>query len=180
MEKNDFFEKYFVLRNQIDEVCRPLELQHKGQMQCRKGCDSCCENIQVFPLELDAIKQFIKDNNATLPKERRFNRYRKSCNFLVNSACTIYETRPIICRTQGFPLLYQNIAGDGYELSVCHLNFKGQNPDNFNDSNALFMPAFNSKLFLLNREYVKEHYSSFFHSKSRVPLYTIFKSGSEM
>ncbi len=174
MKKEDFFEKYLELRNRIDLVGQRLELQHKGEMKCRKGCDSCCESIGVFPLELDAISFFIENEKIQLPKERRFNKYRKSCNFLINAACSIYEFRPIICRTQGFPLLYQNAVGDGYELSVCHLNFKQHNPMQFNESNALFMPPFNSQLFLLNRDYVKEHYSKELNSKSRAPIYDIF------
>jgi Fe-S-cluster containining protein len=176
MDKKEFFAKYFELRTAIDAVGTRLGLQLQGQMQCRKGCDSCCENISVFPLERDAIKFLIEREKIELPKERMFNKYRKSCNFLIHSACSIYEYRPIICRTQGFPLLYQNTKGDGYELSVCHLNFKGYNPSQFNNSNSLFMPPFNSQLFLLNRDYVKEHCSKELHAKSRVALYSLFRN----
>ncbi|MFA6400321.1 MAG: YkgJ family cysteine cluster protein [Salinivirgaceae bacterium] len=174
MDKKDFFERYFELRDQIDAVGQALSVQHKGHMQCRKGCDSCCESINVFPLELDAIKYAIENDKIMLPKERRFNKYRKSCNFLMHSACSIYEFRPIICRTQGFPLLYQNASGDAYELSVCHLNFKKHEPNSFNLTNALFMPSFNSQLYLLNQKYVTKHYAKAFTSKSRVPLYKIY------
>ena len=45
-----------------------------------------------------------------------------SCPFLLDDCCSIYGSRPVICRTQGLPLLLQ--ADDGVmEVDFCPLNF---------------------------------------------------------
>jgi hypothetical protein len=53
------------------------------------------------------------------------------------------------------PLLYENFEGTGFELSVCKLNFKGIDVTKFNKETALFMAPFNSRLFLLNSDFIK-------------------------
>ena len=149
-------EKYYQLRSDIDKVSISLEKQHVSNMKCEKGCDSCCESLTIFPIEYDAI---IKElgNSISLPKKKFLNSYTKSCRFLVKGACSIYKSRPIICRTQGLPLLYENINGNDFELSVCKLNFVGADISKFNMENALYMPPFNSRLFLLNKDYIEQN-----------------------
>lgn len=171
MEDKSGVEAYLKLRETIDAKCEQLNNQHVKELSCKKGCDSCCESINVFPIEFEAIKTEMA-STLRLIKNRPFNRFRKSCVFLVEGACSIYQSRPIICRTQGLPLLYQNAEGTAYELSVCHLNFKGINPGKFNMDNALYMPEYNSRLYLLNKDFVsKTKYSE----KQRIPLYKLLK-----
>ncbi|HAM97907.1 MAG TPA: hypothetical protein DCQ26_04790 [Marinilabiliales bacterium] len=171
MDKAIYFEKYRALRNEIDDTCDRLSKMHVGKMQCRQGCDSCCEKFSVFPLEFEAIKEVIQsDGTFQVPQQRNFEKFRKSCLFLKDGSCSMYEHRPIICRTQGFPLLYQSGDGTAYELSVCRLNFKEINVDTFHDGNALFMPPFNSRLYLLNQEFVKKFYPKQFKPNTRIGL----------
>lgn len=172
MNKKESIAAYYQLRTKLDERCDELNQQHSKHLQCKAGCDSCCENISVFPLEFEAIKLELGDSLKSHSLNRPFNRFRKSCVFLVDSKCSIYNSRPFICRTQGLPLLYQSNDGSGYELSVCHLNFKGVDVNIFNSENALFMPEFNSKLFLNNQEYLGEGNKL---SKKRIPLYRLLK-----
>ncbi|MEM1009240.1 MAG: hypothetical protein AAGJ35_09555, partial [Myxococcota bacterium] len=48
------------------------------------------------------------------------------CPLLEDSACQVYEARPVICRTHGFALHYQQ---DGQALlGWCELNFTEQQP----------------------------------------------------
>lgn len=145
--------EYYKLRNDIDAEISGFEKMHAAQLKCKKGCDSCCESLTIFPLEFMAIKKELGDS-VELPKKLLFNKFTKSCRFLVNGECQIYNSRPIICRTQGMPLLYENRNGSGFELSVCHLNFVGVNVSTFNMENALYMAPFNSRLYLLNSEFV--------------------------
>ncbi len=152
---NSFKEKYKNLIADLDKECEKYASMYSSQISCHKGCDSCCESISVFPVEFYFIRQSV-DTAAIPPKIPILKKFSKKCRFLVDGACTIYNFRPVICRTQGLPLLYENREGKGYELSVCKLNFKGVEVTKFNMENALFMAPVNSRLFLLNREFVDQ------------------------
>ena len=49
------------------------------------------------------------------------------CPLLVEERCTVYADRPLVCRTQGLPMVY---LGDGPypEYTVCSLNFRDGPP----------------------------------------------------
>jgi Fe-S-cluster containining protein len=165
----NWIEAYFELRKEIDAASARLEKQHQNQMACQKGCSMCCESLRLFPLELAAIRQELGETMLSLPG-KKFRLNPKACRFLVNDACTIYASRPIICRTQGLPLLYENKQGTGFEFSTCSLNFKEVAIQSFNQDNALFMSPFNSRLFLLNQQYVKQLNKKKLSSFSRFKL----------
>lgn len=156
-EKNrEFTEQYLAIKEELDVISSQLSRLHAPQMKCKAGCSSCCESISVFEVEFDAIQEQITAHSINLAKPLFLQRFTKRCRFLVNNLCSIYEFRPIICRTQGLPILYRSINSDHYELSACKLNFKGINPEFFNDGNALMLSPFNTKLLLLNQAYLKE------------------------
>lgn len=106
-------------------------------------------DFSIFPAEFYSIlketeRRGIKINHET-PDE--------ACPFLIEGLCSIYESRPLICRTHGLPLLY--MGEDAWQMSWCELNFTGKkkNPE-FDESNTFPQDRFNSKLFMLNREFV--------------------------
>lgn len=167
--KESLIKAYFELRDELDVAASKLESMHQSQLSCKAGCDSCCESLRLFPLELAAINYEL-GHSVTLPPKKWRNTKTSKCRFLINHQCAIYASRPIICRTQGLPLLYENQDGEGYQLSVCHLNFKGVDVNKFYDGNALFMPPFNSRLFLLNEQFVELQQSTKVSSFSRYPL----------
>lgn len=126
-------------------------------MQCKKGCDLCCMNYSLLPVEYFAIKEQLKNN----PFKSR-NCEEDECVFLSNHECQIYENRPIICRTHGLPLLFMN--DEQWELSACELNFTKFDDEDFNTENTFLQDKFNSKLFVLNQAFIKENklpYSDF-------------------
>ncbi len=169
---NSKFSEYYNLRTDIDIRAKELSIKHSKELKCQKGCDSCCENISVFPIEFHSIKNELDNKLDSIPK-RKFNIFKKSCIFLQDGACHIYNSRPIICRTQGLPLMYQNINGEGYEVSHCQLNFKKINISDFNIDNTLFMPDYNSKLYLLNKEFIESENIFNKNPKKRIPLYKL-------
>lgn len=83
-----------------------------------------------------------------------------ACPLLVKDRCSIYESRPLICRTQGLPLLLE--AEDGaQEVDFCPLNFTA--PDAIDDLTqdpdaANFVPLddLNLKLALVNLQFCRE------------------------
>lgn len=153
--KSDFIESYHELTKEIDTISLRLSKMHAEQILCKPGCSSCCESISVFEVEFDAIQTYLKNNQTTLPSKSFIQKFTKSCRYLVKNKCAIYEVRPIICRTQGLPILYRSFDNDNYELSVCKLNFKKVNPVFFNGDNALMLSPFNTQLLMLNQAYLK-------------------------
>lgn len=77
----------------------------------------------------------------------------KNCSLLADNRCSIYDIRPIICRTQGLPIAYIDDSSSCIEVSACHLNF----PDDhqFEQEDLLFMDQFNSRLVELNIQYCR-------------------------
>jgi len=66
-----------------------------------------------------------------LPAEIRelVRKPKESCTFLINGVCSVYDSRPAICRTFGLPALHRNDKQEG-EISWCELNFT-QTDENF-------------------------------------------------
>ncbi|SHE76513.1 Putative zinc-or iron-chelating domain-containing protein [Mariniphaga anaerophila] len=154
MEKH--FIAYRQLRKEIDNASDKLLKEHAGNMQCKKGCDLCCMDYSILPLEFYSILDELKTRNLNteeLPEEE--NMEEGDCVFLKNHVCAIYESRPMICRTHGLPLLYTN-DDDEWELSTCELNFTQFDFEKFTPENTYPQDKFNSELFLLNRKFVAE------------------------
>ncbi len=98
-------------------------------MECKKGCSKCCQtDISVFDVEADRITDWFLEKS---PEEQeglmalwRTPHQESYCTFLYNDQCTVYEARPLICRTQGLPLF---VASEN-ALDYCPLNFKDGDP----------------------------------------------------
>ena len=168
MKEKAPIQNYYALRNTIDNAAATVAKEHQPHMQCRKGCDLCCMAIRVFPVEFYAIMSEQEEfmGKVELPKsENEF-----TCQFLVNHECSIYRSRPIICRTHGLPLLYMNSEGTAWELSHCELNFNEKPVEDFHTENTLVMDTFNSRLFQINQTFVSENEHLGYSKTDRIPL----------
>lgn len=147
------FKQYKLLLTEIDNHSKKLETEHSKQMQCKKGCDMCCMDYSILPIEFHSIINDFKENGVT--PEISVRPKADECIFLVNHVCTIYNQRPIICRTHGLPLLFMNDNNE-WELSACDLNFADYDFEKFTLDNTFPQDKYNSKLFMLNKEFVSE------------------------
>lgn len=81
-------------------------------IKCKKGCAYCCQEGEYPLSELEYIylmlkytkldgeqKGIIEQNIDNLIKQNRQKFY--PCPFLINNTCSVYEARPLICRTFG-------------------------------------------------------------------------------
>jgi uncharacterized protein len=88
--------KIYLLLNEISEVRAPF-------VACGKGCAQCCNvNITVSKVEAKAISENTgwKLNTVSETKKHKLDKYLGvPCPFLENDACSIYENRPMVCRT---------------------------------------------------------------------------------
>jgi hypothetical protein len=103
--------------------------KYSSSMKCAEGCSKCCfTDISIFEVEASRIKEWIDsqsiDDQDALKKLWQSPVAQGACAFLYNDRCSIYEARPIICRTQGAPLFIpaENV------LDYCPLNFEEGDP----------------------------------------------------
>lgn len=168
MGNEKFFKEYFAIRDEMDLHCAELYKLHAPHLNCKAGCDSCCMDFSIFPVEFFAIKKQAGDNlkNGIKPASDG------ECPFLVNHRCVIYDARPIICRTQGLPLLY--MGDEQWELSACELNFTGFDFDEFTEENTFPQDRYNSRLFLLNQKFIESLQDKLFRNNDLIPLKKLF------
>ena len=174
-----------------------FQKKHGQNMQCRSGCSSCCYvDLSIFEGEA----QIIIDWAANLPENQKTNvlnalqsqegvwkkntlgKKNKPCPFLINNTCSVYEVRPIICRTQGMPLQYKiSDVKNQVQLAVdvCPLNFSTENtlPDR---AQWLDLDRLNSLQSIAENHFQKNrtHRASFDEIKNaenRVPLQKLKK-----
>lgn len=125
-------------------------------MACRAGCSSCCHAwLTVSPVEAEELRAGIRalspeDRSALAARGRReLEREARGeteprCAMLSDAGqCTVYEHRPLVCRTQGHALRYPvgfvpeaavraraSAAGGASagEITYCPLNYTAAPP----------------------------------------------------
>lgn len=96
-------------------------------LTCKRGCDSCCvDGLSVLPVEA----AFIEAHGGRPPARQRAG----MCWFLDDDgACTVYEARPVLCRTHGLALKSADstralrVLQD--DVSACELNYTARSPE---------------------------------------------------
>ena len=64
--------------------------------------------------------------------------------------CGIYDVRPLICRTHGFPILFQE--KEQWFADVCSLNFMDYSIENLEQDDFILVDILNQHLALSNIE----------------------------
>lgn len=148
---DNLFSPYIVVRQEIDTQCNTLHSTHQPHTSCKKGCDQCCINFSVLPIEFFNIVHELKQKSVVLNINNT-----DQCIFLNQGVCQIYEHRPSICRSHGLPILNMDSEGENMELSFCPLNFKNVEIDYFTLENGFQQDTFNSKLYMANINFLKQ------------------------
>lgn len=109
---------YSDLIKRLSEIEKNLLKNYINDLQCKRGCAECCELLSVFSVEADFIQNALaKLPGATLEALKKKKKV-KECPLLLDGVCPIYDSRPVICKTHGYPLLM-----DG-RVTFCPKNFK--------------------------------------------------------
>ena len=164
-----YFKEYRNLRDEINSVVKILEKEHESHMKCKAGCDLCCMDYGILPVEFFSILEELKSGEFRKKSLTETPNDETSCVFLQNHVCAIYKSRPAICRTHGLPLLFTNEDGE-WQLSACELNFTQFNFEKFTTENTYPQDKYNSKLFLLNRDFIAEYKEEIFEEFDLIPL----------
>jgi Fe-S-cluster containining protein len=146
----------------INELSAALQAHYARHLACRTGCSSCCHHhLSVFTLEADAIAQAV----TALPNEMQQRVIEQAkqitgdesqpCPLLVDDRCAIYAARPVICRTQGLPLLLETENGE-LEVDFCPLNFTAKNAtDDLTEDKLVLLDKINLQLAVLNVQHCR-------------------------
>ena len=146
---------YRQLLEQVDNWTAEMIRRYKTHLMCRKGCDVCCQHkFSIAAVEAFNIARHFHELPPTI--QRAVRNRKLSCAFLVDGACCVYESRPIICRTYGLPSLQRNDQAEG-EISWCELNFTHVPGDfAFQADGIIDIDTLNIKIEAVNRLFLKE------------------------
>ncbi len=144
---------YRVLLNRVDTHIAGVEKRYKNLIACKKGCDSCCRFLTLFPVEALAISQaFDKLPEKTKKKIfKQIDMHKDACPLLIENACALYQARPIICRTHGFPILMEEEGKAAVDF--CPENFKGVK--SFPKEALLSIEQLNATLLAVNNHFLE-------------------------
>ena len=157
----DISHLYHALISQIEALCAHIKTIHGDSIVCRAGCDECCVNFTIGAGEFTALKKIIQNR-----PDCSGNKNRGSCYFLNSGLCSIYEHRPVICRTHGLPVRFIDENGST-SYSSCSKN----SSIFMNGTNTIDIDSINEKLAILNMLAHKENPSL----RERYFLYEIFE-----
>lgn len=115
---NDLYKKVAQFESELGPSIKALS-------QCKNGCAKCCyTDISIFEVEASNIRKWFaglsSDQQDSIREKWQRRQTEGSCAFLRDESCTIYEARPLICRTQGNALRYVE-EGEPY-IDICPLN----------------------------------------------------------
>jgi hypothetical protein len=137
-------EDYRRLVSKVDAACAAITERRAPDLTCHAGCAGCCHVeltiadvearvVELYARGLDPARRARLAERAALPVEPGGR-----CVMLEDDdRCAVHPARPLVCRTQGLPLLYpagvvpvsairlRTSAGD---VTVCPLNFATQAP----------------------------------------------------
>jgi Fe-S-cluster containining protein len=166
----DAFREYQALLRQLNLKSAQLSALHSSNMRCAKGCHSCCQpDLSVTAVEAEHIKAWIAAQPGLLEKLEALAKadpWKGSrCALLdAEGSCSIYDVRPVICRSHGFPIRF---AADNAEVKtdVCPLNFNGTPIEDLASDAVIDIDKLNTLLAVINIRFDQEK------SERRTPLH---------
>ncbi len=104
-------DNYLIFLKSISEDFVKIFEFQKEYLHCKKGCALCCKrgDYPLSQIEFDYLMkgyELVDENTKNIIKnniENIKNGDKDSyiCPFLINDVCSVYEYRPIVCRTFG-------------------------------------------------------------------------------
>ena len=99
---------------ELDKKLATCLLEQKDFIHCKAGCSHCCEkgDYPISDIELEYLMQgFINlESEKKIIVQENFRNMKKGgkCPFLIDKLCSVYQYRPIICRTHGLAYLMKD------------------------------------------------------------------------
>lgn len=141
------------LRTRVDRHFAEAVARSPASFACAPGCDRCCQRFSVFEVEAVGIRHALAELGRRDPdlRERVRGQGRdgdsEACALLIDGRCSVYEQRPLICRSHGLPVAVRDDPSQELRVDHCPLNFTdGQIPP----ASVLMLDAVNQPLALLS------------------------------
>lgn len=119
------------LRRRIDGHFEQAVARTPSGFACREGCWGCCRpRFSVFEIEAVGIREALEQIAQTDPELRERLREQGRvdalghCALLVDGRCSVYEQRPVICRSHGLAVAITDEDGE-VGVAHCELNYVG-------------------------------------------------------
>lgn len=181
MLMNEGYESYLALIERVDRFLEKVRERYHEQILCRKGCADCCRQfLSLWPVEAYHIAQGLK----ALPSSLRVRLQEQAeasggsqCPLLLDAVCALYNHRPILCRTYGYPFLSQEEGGlSGPLVSYCPRNFQGlKEGDRLEGEYLLDLDALNQMLAGANLLFLQGLERKPARLTSRIPISEILR-----
>lgn len=148
---------YQDLRAKVDAQFDKLYQKHRAEISCAEGCHSCCApDLSVTRVEADAIRAHLERRPELIESLRALagaNPHRgQRCSLLdAEGRCSIYEARPLICRSHGAPVLVK-IDEKREGIDACELNFT-QGMEMLEVGDWIHLETLNTMLTLIDWRY---------------------------
>lgn len=157
---------YDRLTAEVDQFLDGVYRRIGAGMVCGPGCDACCRNsLTLLPVEAFRLREGF-DGLAASEKQKVTNACQAlasegrqgPCPVLHDGRCLLYEHRPLVCRTHGFPLYSTEFAErGGTPVDFCPLNFtEGSKVETIPGESILNIDILNRKLFLVNKQFIDD------------------------
>lgn len=156
--------KYQQLLAKVDAKFAAIHARYASSFQCRAGCFDCCQpGLTISPIEQESIQQYLALRPALkatvqelLAQPAHGDMF---CPMLdAEGRCSIYEVRPIICRSHGAPIRFA--IPEGEVIDACPLNFTDMDIDDLPEDMFINIDQLNVLLALLNKMFVGEQQST--------------------
>lgn len=123
MSDDEFHVHLVTLRTKVQDHFDQATAATPEAFSCAEGCDSCCHRrFSVFAIEarpiVRALARLDPDLRERIRQQADDPEHADRCALLVDGRCSVYDARPLICRSHGLPVLV-----DG-AVDVCPLNFR--------------------------------------------------------
>lgn len=105
---------YSKILSELDSKLEEYWTSQSKFLCCKAGCSECCEkgDYPISDIELEYLMHgYMKlENEVKIKIQENINTMEKggSCPFLIQNLCSVYQYRPIICRTHGLAYMMNN------------------------------------------------------------------------
>ena len=140
--------RYRDLVTKVDATFAGIHGRQRDAMRCGRGCAACCKpQLTVCAVENAAITEYLSAHPEVKPNQRK-----DACVMLdTNDACMIYPVRPLVCRSHGVPLTFNDRGEE--RRDVCPLNFTAIPIESLPPSDCINLDTLNTLLALINKAY---------------------------
>jgi hypothetical protein len=154
-------QRYRELAARVDAFFEKVRARHGADLACGRGCDACCRvRPSVTRVEADEVRAFVAAMPAAeraILADRAARASTDRCAALeADGACTVYDARPLVCRSHGLPIRLRDEPRLLPIVSACEKNFVRRGPDAADDDCILDQATLSTILHAVDAAHARE------------------------